>query len=438
MLKYLILAFFIIIISFSSVLATTLLNAPFFLILILICHTFNSKNSLKLNLCFCLIFILFKNLFLHIIYKIEPSLINDFNMKMLLGVDYIYIVSSFVYFLFVRVVKINGVEVLILIVIFLYSILGVVNSSALSVVMYSRFYLIPFVAFVFGRHLYIEDNIKLIISILFLYLILIIIELLIPNYLNLIDAESFKYIKYFSDFERAHAMDFLYRMGTTINGERVIRLLGPQMHPISVGYTILSFAVIFSIFNKKIHWIFLPLALVLGFYSSKGVLAALLIFYISVFLYDAKLKKTMFSLLVVYFVLLIYLSSIPGVSSGYEHFIGLIGAIISFPSHPFGLGLGSGGTMSVLKGPLYGGESGFGTVLSHFGVIAVLAYAYIFNKIRKSSELIFFYYACYLYIGLVLINSFLQEEALSPIGVFIPFILLGISLNVKSQDYLKN
>lgn len=388
------------------------------------------------NVQIIILLTLYKNIFLLTAFNIDPDLINFAYLPVSFGFDYIYAVTFFIFCVYFKIITINKNQSILLFVFAGYCILGVIFSSVVSVVSYSRFYIIPFFCFLLGNSVGVNEKLlNVILGTLVIYFILVYIEIFYPGYYEFISANAFADIKYYNNPDRAYEMyDLVSRMGTTINEIRINRVLGSQMHPISVGYSLLALAVISSLYSRKlVSCLSVPLLFACAL-SSKGAFGAMVCFYSSLILYYLGFRKLVFIVILLYASVLMFLATTPGLSSGYEHYLGLIGAIENIIFRPFGLGIGAGGTMSALKGPSYGGESGIGTMISHLGFIAVIGYYCILKRILKVSLNSESLLICSTYIILILINALLQEEALAPSSVFIAWLLLGMHFHSNNSE----
>jgi hypothetical protein len=406
-------------------------KVPIFIILVPVFFIFGRKVYFICGVQSVLLITYFKNFILLFIFNNFPDNIDFSMLPIMFGFDFIYLTYFFLCSVILRVVKVSKPTFIFFVLILFLGILGVFNSSIASFVMYSRFYLVPVICLVLGLYLSKEEQmLEALLGVMILYMLFLIVESTYVEYYELINANAFVDLKYYNNPIRAAEMsDFIDRMGTTVNGWRINRIVGPQFHPISVGYSILAISVVIALYSKRLFLFLSPLLLIGCFLSSKGALAALICFYLLVFLYYFKARFLVTYTLIMYCGTLLLLSMIPGLSSGFEHFQGLYGALSNVLHRPLGLGIGAGGTMSTLKGPEYGGESGFGAILSHLGLFGVLLYGMLFfhlNKLMKQNRALFI---CAAYLFIILINSFLQEEALAPSSVFIAWLLFGYFLS---------
>lgn len=419
---------FLIVFLCFFLIATTLI--PSFLFLFLFYAFLGRRLFILASLQTILLLLFFKNYFILFIHLNFPDSLIYNALPLLFGMDFISIVIASLVFLALRYIKLSYVCLFVIMFVMIFGSIGILNSSFSSFVMYSRFYCIPLIAIVFGLYLgKTEGFLESIICVMLIYLIFILLEIFIPNYHSILSINEFSVIKYYNNPSRALEMsDLVSRMSTTVAGYKINRLVGSQIHPISVGYTLLSIAVATRLYSKSLFLIVSPLLIIGCMLSSKGAFAAILCIYASIVLYKLSLAKIIPLMLIFYASVLLFIAMIPGLSSGYEHFLGLIGALESLPLRPLGLGIGAGGTMSVLKGPEFGGESGFGTIVSHIGIFAFVLYWFLFKTTwtmaHKNRNILL----CVVYIHVLLVNSFFQEEALAPSGFFIAWLLFGFCL----------
>jgi hypothetical protein len=383
-----------------------------------------------------LIVMLFKNFIYHLSYV---TLGDGFSFKYLplfFGYDYLLMLLFGGFAIFVSRLYRKQQVVIYLSVICSYIFVGLLNIDIVSVAAYSRFYLTPLLAICFGFLFCKYGNSNYVTYILILLSAYVFIESL-PGFYELIQVDKYLELKYYG--RDVISQDYLHKMGMTINGVRVERILGPQMHPISIGYTLLFLYVYSFISKSQLFYFITPLVWVGLFLSSKGALTAGMLIFGLFFCYDFwRSKRLMIYLLFgAYTISMIAISLIPSLTSGYEHMLGLIGGLMNLASNPLGSGIGVGGTMSSLKGTENGGESGFGTIITHMGVIGMFLYLYVckqlFSLLKNNGREI---YAFSVYCIVILINGLLQEEAMLPSAAFFGWFMLSYYFTKKNiPDY---
>lgn len=419
------------VISFFFIFVYSFLSVPFFLAIPFLAFYFLKGRGLSILLITIALFVSFKNFFLLVSYSVLGDEFQLSTVPVLLSVDYtLFIVTSVVFLLF-YIKSFNLVKCFFCLLVLFYIVVGMVFSSPLSVATYSRFYLVPMLTLfmvAYGRP-WLKDINMLLYGLIGLYLCYLFCEAFIPGFYEFIDIQNYAHIKYWKDPSKAMSDgDLVGSLGTSIAGYRITRLLGPQFHPISVGYMIL-FICCFLYAEKRLLFYFLfPFLLAGMLFSSKGAFVASLCLFVIFFLRKIKLASGFIPLVfALYAISMFAISSIPGLSSGYEHLAGFLGAMSNFTNRPLGLGVGSGGTMSSFGGAQFGGESGFGAVLAHLGIVGVFLYGGVIFALVRAVKIYgagkLYIYASYLVV--VLINGLLQEEALLPSASFLGWLMFS-------------
>ncbi|WP_316862934.1 hypothetical protein [uncultured Cohaesibacter sp.] len=236
-------------------------------------------------------------------------------------------------------------------------------------------------------------------------------------------------------------------------GLTVLRVNGPNGHPISYSY-ILAFLTVLMLTNKR-WYLALLLAPLLLMASAKGALIMLFLAYCA--LLGRWLFGPIFAVWALVAVLLIYifLGIITGLRIGDFHVLGFMGGLYNFIDYPLGNGIGDGGNLitdfdkldwqayqragrtpvameSAVAALLH--QMGFAT----FGLLAVYVWiAWQTYKVSFVSNINL--HSITFYITLVaLVNGIFQEEALfSPLalGVILGLngFILGRSLSSRKQ-----
>ena len=223
---------------------------------------------------------------------------------------------------------------------------------------------------------------------------------------------------------------------------KMLRINGPNMHPISFAYGIGFLALfLFSVGRPLLALAALPL---LVFCSVKGAIIVV-IFVVAAWIATRLLGAVVTLLLgflgmIAFAVLAIRL----GLQIGDYHVIGLMGGLDGFVQRPLGRGLGIGGNLSEsyfsidwsaaqAAGTIDGAvESAIGVLLYQMGIAALVPLAFYFAMALKAWRL----YASsgYLTQGLagfgvlvVLLNGLFQEEALfAPLALGLMLSLTGL------------
>ncbi|GMO12292.1 hypothetical protein [Bradyrhizobium sp. TM233] len=223
---------------------------------------------------------------------------------------------------------------------------------------------------------------------------------------------------------------------------KMLRINGPNMHPISFAYGIGFLALfLFSVGRPLLALAALPL---LVFCSVKGALIVV-IFVVAAWIATRLIGAVLTLLLgIVGMIAFAVLAIRLGLQIGDYHVIGLMGGLDGFVQRPFGRGLGIGGNLSEsyfsidwsaaqAAGTIDGAvESAIGVLLYQMGVGAFVLLAFYFAMALKAWRL----YASsgYLTQGLagfgvmvVLLNGLFQEEALfAPLALGLMLSLTGL------------
>ena len=221
----------------------------------------------------------------------------------------------------------------------------------------------------------------------------------------------------------------------------IIRLRGPNLHPISVAYAITTFALLCFVQKRYLQMLlFVPLMVFAG---SKGAMLYFLFGLAAVWAaqrFNPKMVLwTMLAVAVIYAVVLFHV----GRNADDFHVIGLIGSLKGFMSNPLGYGIGAGGNLNNNFGAeewqtfQHQGftdtavESGVGVILYQMGLAGagVLAfYLWVAGRFWKrflrtmDPTLSFATFA----IVFIITNSIFQEEALfAPLSLGLLLLLVG-------------
>jgi hypothetical protein len=402
------------------------------IISVLLFFSVSVEQYSKLSFFLICILILFKNFFILLAYNATYADHQYLDNRVLaLSIDFMIVLMVFSLLLKNKtMLRIATSKIIIFYVlfIFLYFALGVKNTSIVSSLTYMRVYIIPIIAFFIGFLVGEPAFKRSILVLIFIYLSFLIMSI-VPGFWELFSINNFFDIKYGAGRSDG---DYLEDVDTTLFGHKIVRLIGPQLAPISTGYFLLFVLSFFVAEKWRIAAFFLLIPI---FFSSKGCFVASLFLYFSSFI--SKERYFIAAFVIFYFAVIIYISSHSGLTSGYTHLLGLIGGFNVMIDNPLGNGIGFGGTQSSVKGVGYGGESGLGFVMSHFGVLGLgiyLSLLYHFykssvNQERRSDRVL------YLSILIVLVNGILQEEALFMISLWWFFSWLGASSSRRYKGF---
>jgi hypothetical protein len=232
---------------------------------------------------------------------------------------------------------------------------------------------------------------------------------------------------------------------------KMLRIHGPNMHPISFAYGIGFVALfLFSVGRPLLALAALPL---LVFCSVKGAL--IVVVFVAAAWIATRLLGAVATLLLGFLGLIAFavLAIRIGLQIGDYHVIGLMGGLNGFLERPLGRGLGTGGNLSdsyfsidwsaaQAAGTIDGAvESAIGVLLYQMGIAAFVPLAFYFAMALKAWRL----YASsgYLTQGLagfgvmvVLLNGLFQEEALfAPLALGLMLSLTGLVIgsHVRTQ-----
>lgn len=223
---------------------------------------------------------------------------------------------------------------------------------------------------------------------------------------------------------------------------KMLRIHGPNMHPISFAYGIGFLALfLFSVGRPLLALAALPL---LVFCSVKGAL--IVVIFVAAAWLSTRLLGAVLTLLLGFLGLIAFaiLAIRVGLQIGDYHVIGLMGGLNGFLEKPLGRGLGVGGNLSEsyfsidwsaaqAAGTIDGAvESAIGVLLYQMGIAALVPLAFYFAMALKAWRL----YASSGYptqglagfgVLVVLLNGLFQEEALfAPLALGLMLSLTGL------------
>ena len=303
----------------------------------------------------------------------------------------------------------------------IYFFLGALNADVISAITYLRVYFAFIFAVILARYV----NLNELSSFSFVLLCVVVLLFLFqftPNFWQLFTLDNFFDLKYGLDHSKS---DYISDVDTKFFHYRITRFLGFELHPISAGYSALFLFAAASIRYHKTVRYFLPVLIVMILLSSKGAFAGLIFL---VVMYH--IQSWYFRLFVAlsYTVLILAISSVPGLTSGYEHLLGLLGGFSQMQNSIIGNGIGYGGTQSSIKGFGFGGESGLGFVMSHFGYFGLIGYLVLLISTLRSAlseerpNVVLIKSLTFV----LFVNGILQEEALFFATSFPVFLMYSI------------
>lgn len=360
-------------------------------------------------------------------------------------------------------------------VVVLYTIYGMSQSTFKSAMIYFRVYFYGYMAFVIGISYGLRIKMEFIKAAFYVVGVAIvaygIIEFCFPFELySLLNANEFLRLKFsfFTDGERSRDIAELIETSTrsylNFSGQfqldlRLLRIMGPNFHPISYGYSLAFFGLMALMAG---HVCLFSIALVpLFLAASKG--SIVLVFFCAIFIAVYRttgniklLKLSVGGLLTLYILaVLIY-----GYYSKDYHFVGLMGGFKGFLSKPYGYGIGVGGNMSALGassakdmvafqnyGAAFAVESALGVLLYQVGIFITIFFVYWFLFVKK----LFFIAApvggnkkeigrnIIVPVGLcvMLTGAIFQEEAFSPPGTGLWMLIGGMMLTSRKDNFIR-
>ena len=239
---------------------------------------------------------------------------------------------------------------------------------------------------------------------------------------------------------------------TTLLGDlniEVVRLQGPNFHPISFGYALAILTAFVAVHGR----VFLPLAaapllLIIGAKGALALLTLSLLFCLIARVYVGFLLPLGLSLALAAYAAFAFYS---GVEIGDFHVLGLIGGVNGFLANPLGHTLGEGGNFSTNFAEIdwskyqhmgaadVAVESAIGVLLyqmgvAGFGVIAIYLWmartAWRLFKTFRAPALAFAASA----IAVILVNGLFQEEALyAPLALGLVLSLTGLTFGALDR-----
>jgi len=229
----------------------------------------------------------------------------------------------------------------------------------------------------------------------------------------------------------------------------LLRLMGPNLHPISYAYA-LAFCGLLCFIDKRpiLTWLCVVLILLIG---AKGpLLKTLLSIALALFYGRTRNPRWVLMALGSFLGIFVITGVIYGIASEDYHVVGLLGGLHGFMENPLGHGVGSGGNMSsagmtanfqLFQG--YGAdfalESGIGVMLYQIGIGAI-AFFILYWKIWKSVWDATFFFATQprlivvpVVLAFLIFNGIFQEEVFSPVGWGLWLLFSGMILAWRWQ-----
>jgi hypothetical protein len=230
---------------------------------------------------------------------------------------------------------------------------------------------------------------------------------------------------------------------------RIVRLQGPNFHPISFGYSLaVLIAFVAAQGGRVVPFLAAPLLLFVGAKGAVALLVFSLIFcFAGRFYAGILLPLGLFALLGVYAVFAFW----TGVQIGDFHVLGLIGGISGFLSNPIGHTLGQGGNLSTNFAAIdwskyqragatdIAVESAVGVLFYQMGIAAIGVLAIYLYLARVAWRLFRQFHAPALALAsssivVILVNGLFQEEALfAPLALGFIMALAGLAFGAVDR-----
>ena len=232
-------------------------------------------------------------------------------------------------------------------------------------------------------------------------------------------------------------------------GYQIVRLQGPNFHPISYGYSLAAFMTFCALHKRKALFVLaVPLLL---FASAKGAIVMTLVCLLVTIVSDGRFRRMAAPLLIIGLSIYAFLVFVSGRASGDFHVLGLLGGINGFLRQPWGRTLGQGGNLSTNFAKLDWSkfqhvgaantalESAIGVMLYQMGVAAIpiiLTYVSIARtcwRIHETSRIPVLA-MCASGIAVMLVNGIFQEEALfAPLAMGLIMAFTGLALGAVDR-----
>ena len=396
-----------------------------------------AMTSRVLLVYFFIALLFFSNIFISLV---SPAL-NSFELKLLLGVDFLLLILISLNEFIQNRAKLNKLLLFPLAFILIYFVYGVINNGFIAASIYVRLLSYALLAFYIGGSVgsKIDDPIfrKIILSLGVLFLIYVFAEFFYTaSIYSLINADTFFNLKY--PLKEIVNVDDVIEINTRrlFNTQYfpdiyVLRPVGLLLHSISTAYV---FAIFFSLslYWRKCFFAFLFAVAVL-IMGSKGALALIII----VFAYELLKKINAFTPVSLLLGLCIYVIA-SGFISYYNndpHIFSILSTLYHLPSNLLGQGVGYGGSIvmgynSELSLDFINGDSAFAVILNMMGLFGIVVYAFYFIIIKK---LFILYHQKQRNISILLTslaalmaNSIFQEEAFSPYSLGFLMFMIGV------------
>jgi hypothetical protein len=233
---------------------------------------------------------------------------------------------------------------------------------------------------------------------------------------------------------------------------RLVRLQGPNFHPISFGYSLALIIAFLAVQGQRlVPFVAAPLLLFIGAKGAAALLAFTLVFCLVARFRTGALPQIALAAVMALYALFVFRT---GQESGDFHVLGLIGGVNGFLANPIGHTLGQGGNLSTNFATLDWGrfqnagaadtavESAFGVLIYQMGIaaIGVLAiYLWLARTAWRLFEILrapaLAFAACSIVV--ILVNGLFQEEALfAPLALGLALFLSGLTLGAVDRRML--
>jgi hypothetical protein len=347
-------------------------------------------------------------------------------------------------------------------IVLVYSVWGAAQTSIPGVLTYTRVYLVGALMLAIGIAMGFQLRISYVVSVIRIIAVMLVVwgllEFFFTEWLytifNLVDFLHLEYSKS-SDPESLGTLRDIIATGSSsylnLSGSFgldliIIRLKGPNIHPISYAYGLAFCAMICFIY--RYHFLLVATLFIMTLVGAKGPLLMILV---PLMAYPFYLRTSdigffvrwLTVIMIAYIVIVIYYGTV----SGDYHIIGLLGGIKGFFKNPIGHGVGMGGNLSNLAltqanfdffqnfGADFALESAIGVMLYQVGVGSLVFFAFyrqvtrtVWQAMRAlpgEPRLV----AVPIALSVLFVNGLFQEEALSPEGWGIMFLFVGLLIS---------
>lgn len=413
---------------------------PFFPFLLTLMGLFTIILSFPISVPYFYLFLLF---FSNILISINSGYISEFEMKVLLGLDFLVLSLLSCYAFIKDRTKIYSLVIFPITLICFYYLFGIINNGFLEATIYFRLLIYGILTFYLGNVLGAKLNKKslelFLLSIGILMVIFSSLEFFLPHTIyEIFNINTYLELKY--PLKEIHTVDDAVELNTRrlfntniLDNILVLRPIGIILHSISSAYI---FAIFFSfaLFLKK--YIF-ALIFIFGIVisGSKGAIAIVVI----VCGYEVLKKINLFNNWTLIFGISLYIiaTSIVSYVKLDPHIYSVLATLNHFSDNLWGQGMGYGG--SIISGynkelslDEINGDSGFAVLLNMMGIFGLTIYLFyiqLIKKLMKSYRINSNITPMITALIALIANSIFQEEAFTSYSLGILMFLIGTYFN---------